>query len=69
VPAEAVREAGGVLRVQVVRDGRVASAQVDAGVRTAGRIEITKGVAAGDMVLLGKGIADGTRVRPREVKR
>jgi HlyD family secretion protein len=69
VPAEAVRETGGVLRVQIVRDGHVASARVEAGVRTANRIEITTGVSEGELVLLAKGIADGARVRPREVKR
>ena len=69
VPVEAVREAGGVMSVQVVRDGGVASARVESGVRTAARVEITAGVAEGELVLLSKGIADGTRVRPREVKR
>lgn len=69
VPTEAVREAGGVMSVQVVRDGRVASARVDPGVRSAARVEITTGVAEGELVLLSKGIADGTRVRAREVKR
>jgi HlyD family secretion protein len=69
VPAEAVREAGGVMSVQVVRDGHVASTRVEPGVRTAARVEITTGVAEGERVLLSKGIADGTRVRSREVKR
>jgi HlyD family secretion protein len=69
VPVEAVRETGGVTSVQAVREGRVASARVETGVRTATRVEITTGVAEGERVLLSKGIADGTRVRPREVKR
>jgi hypothetical protein len=69
VPVEAVRETGGVTSVQAVREGRVASARVETGVRTATRVEISTGVAEGERVLLSKGIADGTRVRPREVKR
>jgi HlyD family secretion protein len=69
VPAEAVHEAAGVRTVQVVRDGRVASARIEAGVRTAVRVEITSGLAESETVLLTRGIADGTRVRPREAKR
>lgn len=66
VPAEAVREAAGARSVQVVRGGRVASAKVETGVRTAARAEIVSGLAEGDVVLLARGIADGARVRPRE---
>jgi HlyD family secretion protein len=69
VPAEAVRESGGARSVQVVRDGRVESAKVETGVRATARIEITSGIGEGESVLLAKGIADGARVRPREVKR
>jgi HlyD family secretion protein len=69
VPAEAVREASGVRTVQVVRDGRVASARIEPGVHTAARVEITSGLAENETVLLTRGIADGTRVRAREAKR
>ncbi|MBI2509100.1 MAG: efflux RND transporter periplasmic adaptor subunit [Betaproteobacteria bacterium] len=69
VPAEAVRESGGVRSVQVVRDGRVESARVETGVRTSARVEITSGIGEGESVLLTRGIADGSRVRPGEVTR
>ena len=69
VPTEAVRESGNARSVQVVRSGRVQSAKVDTGVRTTNRIEIAAGVDEGETVLLTKGIADGTRVRPRETGR
>jgi hypothetical protein len=58
-----------VRSVQVVREGRVASAKIETGVRTAARVEIVSGLAEGETVLLTRGIADGTRVRPREAKR
>jgi len=65
VPAEAVREAAGARSVQVVRGGRVATVKVETGVRTAARVEIVSGLAADDSVLVTRGVADGTRVRPR----
>jgi hypothetical protein len=65
VPAEAVRESPAGRSVQVVRDGRVATAKVDTGVRSAARIEILSGLGEQDLVLLTRGIADGTRVMPR----
>jgi len=65
VPAEAVRESAGVRSVQVVRDGRVAAAKVETGVRSSARVEIAAGLSEGETVLLTKGIADGARVRPR----
>lgn len=68
VPAEAVRESGGVRSVQVVRNGHVESARVETGVRTSARVEITSGIGEGESVLLTKDIADGSRVRPGEVK-
>jgi len=54
--------------VQGVRHGRVQSVKVETGVRTTARVEITSGAAEGEAVLLTKGIADGARVRPREVE-
>lgn len=63
VPIDALREVGNEHRVQVLRDGRAQSARVDIGVRGANRVEIVSGVNAGDLVVLTRGIADGTRVR------
>jgi len=68
VPAEAVRDSGGVRSVQLVRNGRVESVRVETGVRTSARVEITSGIGEGESVLLTKGIADGSRVRPGEAK-
>jgi HlyD family secretion protein len=69
VPAEAVRESAGVRSVQVVREGRVATAKIETGVRSSVRVEIASGLREGEVVLLARGIADGSRVRPREAKR
>lgn len=69
VPAEALRESGSTRSVQVVRDGRVESARVETSVRTTAQVEIASGIGEGEFVLLTKGIADGARVRPREVRR
>jgi len=69
VPAEAVRESAGVRSVQVVRDGRVATARVETGVGSSARVEILSGLGEGETVLLTRGIADGSRVRPREARR
>lgn len=66
VPAEAVRESGGVRSVQVVRGGTVAPVKVETGVRSAARVEIESGLSEGETVLLTRGIADGSRVRARE---
>lgn len=68
VPAEAVRESAGVRSVLVVRDGRVATARVETGVRASARVEIASGLSEGETVLLTRGIADGSRVRPREAR-
>ena len=65
-PLDALREAGSERSVQVVRDGRVQTARIETGVRGSSRFEIMSGVAAGDRVLLVRGIADGTAVRARE---
>ena len=66
VPAEAVRESAGVRSVQVVRDGRAVTTKIETGVRSAARVEIVSGLTEGEAVLLTKGIADGSRVRPRD---
>ncbi len=63
VPLDALRETGSERSVQVVRDGRVQSMRVETGVRGASRLEIVAGLAAGDTVVLTRGIVEGTRVR------
>jgi HlyD family secretion protein len=69
VPAEAVRETAGVRSVQVVRGGRAATVKIETGVRSAARAEIASGLDEGEVVLLTRGIADGSRVRPRDAGR
>lgn len=69
VPAEAVRDSGGLSSVQVVRDGRVVPVKVETGVRSAARVEIVSGLGEGETILLTRGIADGSRVRAREAVR
>ena len=65
-PLDALRENGSERSVQRVRDGRVQSVRIESGVRGSGRFEIISGVTAGDRLLLGRGITDGSRVRTRE---
>ncbi len=67
--SEAVRESGGSHTVQVLREGRVRGVKVGIGVNTGSRVEITSGIAEGDIVLLARGINDGERVRALEVRR
>ena len=62
-PIDALRANGNEHSVQVVRDGRVQSARIETGVRGSSRFEIVSGVAAGDRLVLTRGIADGTAVR------
>lgn len=65
-PLDALRENGSERSVQVVRDGRVQSARIETGVRGSSRFEIVAGVAAGDRLVLTRGIADNTAVRTRD---
>lgn len=65
-PLDALRENGSERSVQLVRDGRVQSVRIESGVRGSRRFEIISGVTAGDRLLLGRGITDGSRVRTRE---
>jgi HlyD family secretion protein len=65
-PFDALRENGSERSVQRVRDGRVQSVRIESGVRGSSRFEIISGVTAGDRLLLGRGITDGSRVRTRE---
>ena len=69
VPSEAVHEAGNTRTVQTVRDGTVHSAKVETGIRTANRYEVLSGLAEGDVIVLTRGVEDGTRVRAREARR
>ena len=69
VPSEAVREAGNVRTVQVVRDGTVHGAKVETGIRTGSRYEVLSGLAEGDVIVLTRGVEDGARVRAREARR
>jgi RND family efflux transporter MFP subunit len=52
LPAEAVRDDAGQPIVWVVRDGRVARVQVDAGPVSAGRREIRRGLGGGEQVVV-----------------
>ena len=61
-----MRESGSKRSVQLVRDGRVQTVRIESGVRGSNRFEIISGVAAGDRLLLARGITDGSRVRTRE---
>ena len=65
-PLDALRESGSKRSVQLVRDGRVQTVRIESGVRGSNRFEIISGVAAGDRLLLARGITDGSRVRTRE---
>ncbi len=65
-PLDALRESGSKRSVQVVRDDRVQTVRIESGVRGSNRFEIISGVAAGDRLLLARGITDGSRVRTRE---
>jgi len=52
VPLTAIREFAGVEKVWVVRGGKAAQEPVQTGRRTAARVEILEGLAAGDLVLV-----------------
>lgn len=65
VPATAVLSDGGGARVQVVRDGRVETREVRAGLLWQGRREIAEGLAEGEKVIARSGafFRDGDEVR------
>jgi HlyD family secretion protein len=65
LPLEALDAAGadGRPRVRVLRDGRVESRPVTLGLATLDAAEVTQGLAAGEVVLLGSALAPGTRAR------
>ncbi len=65
-PVDALRENGGERTMQIVKSGSVQTARIETGVRGTTRVEIVAGAAAGDLVVLTRGIADGARVRTRQ---
>src|SRR5436853_1019964 len=71
VPEEAVVPAEGANAVWVVVDGKATRRPVDLGVRTPGFVEVTKGVNAGEQVVVGglELLAPGAPVMPRVVER
>ena len=50
-----------------ITDGRAKHQAVKLGLRGGGKVEVLDGLKAGDQVFpsTGKGVADGTRLRPR----
>src|SRR5437868_13685383 len=71
IPEEAVVPAEGANAVRVVVEGKVDRRQVELGVRTPGFVEVTKGVNAGEQVVVGglELLAPGAPVIPRVVER
>jgi HlyD family secretion protein len=66
VPVTAIGTRDGVATVMKVTDGEVAQAEVKTGIRDGALIEITEGLAAGDMVVTKAGafVRDGDRINP-----
>jgi membrane fusion protein (multidrug efflux system) len=71
VPEEAVVPIQGATFIYVVVDAKAKRRQVDLGVRTPGFVEVTRGVNAGDQVVVGglEMLADGMPVMARVVQR
>jgi membrane fusion protein (multidrug efflux system) len=71
IPEDAVVPAEGANAVWVVADGKVNRRPVELGVRTPGFVEVTKGVNAGEQVVVGglAMLAPGAPVIPRVVER
>src|SRR5438309_6337703 len=69
IPDEAVVPAEGANAVWVVAEGKVSRRPVELGVRTPGFVEVTKGVNAGEQVVVGglELLAPGAPVMPRAV--
>jgi hypothetical protein len=65
LPAPAVRDAGGRSVVWLVREGRLASREVEAGPVSGGYREITRGLSGGERVVTGgvENPKEGMRVR------
>lgn len=71
VPEESVVPVQGATFIFVVVDAKAKRRQVDLGVRTPGFVEVTRGVAAGEQVVVGglELLADGVPVMARLVQR
>ncbi len=71
IPEEAVVPAEGANAAWVVVEGKANRRQVELGVRTPGFVEVTKGVNAGEQVVVGglERLAPGAPVMPRVVER
>lgn len=67
IPAAAVQTRYGRSVVFVVRDGKLAAAEVEVGDRLGPRVEIVKGVTAGSTIVADnvEGLSDGMSVSPR----
>jgi RND family efflux transporter MFP subunit len=65
VPEDAVAQVGGRARVWVVEGGKATAREVETGAMRGEQIEITRGLAGGESVVVGApaGLADGARVR------
>lgn len=66
IPVGALMYRDGIAYLQTVRDDRIASREVTLGARANGYVEISQGVAEGDVFVLRAGtfVADGDRIRP-----
>jgi HlyD family secretion protein len=66
VPSSAILSQGDSLTVQVVKDGKVETRRVTAGLVSGGNAEIVQGLAEGELVVLRSGtlLRDGDAVRP-----
>ena len=64
VPVSAVADRNGVAVVTIVRDGKAYETEVETGVRMSDVVQITNGVATGDVVATdgGYGLPDGCPV-------
>jgi RND family efflux transporter MFP subunit len=69
VPVEALFEEGGASHVFVVRDGKLARRVVTTGTMTDTKVQITKGLAAGETVALPSGkLTDGMAVKTGDAR-
>jgi HlyD family secretion protein len=66
VPASAILNHNDSLTVQVVKDGKVETRKVSAGLTSGGKAEIVEGLSEGELVVLRSGtlLRDGDVVRP-----
>ncbi len=71
IPEEAVSPTAAAAIVWVVQDGKAIRRTVELGVRTPGFVEVTKGVDAGDQVIVGglERLSEGAAVRATVVER